>query len=134
MLPNGEIQPAQSVLLVHGVPLLQLDPEEELALVNGDNFSTALALYGTNRLIQYLLVATVIGAMTIELLKGSTRSFHPLLAAVRPHPGQQKAAHLYRYLLSGSPSAARSQREKFCDALVRAIPLRHSPTRRLLAH
>lgn len=105
MLPNGEIQTAQTVLSAHGIPLLQLDPKEGLALVNGDNFSTALALYATNRLIQYWLIATVAGAMTIEILKGSTRSFHPLLAAVRPHPGQAEVAYLYRYLLTGSQLA-----------------------------
>ncbi len=91
MTANGEIRLAQEVMQESGLELLQLDPKEGLALVNGDNFSTAMALYVTYRLIQYLLLATVAGALTIEVLKGTNRSFHPLLAHVRPHPGQKEA-------------------------------------------
>lgn len=103
--PSGAIGPAEQVLWENGIELLQLEPKEGLALVNGDNFSTAMALYVTHRLLQYYLIATVVGAATIEVLRGTTRSFHPLLAQVRPHPGQKEAAAIYRFLLSGSQLA-----------------------------
>jgi len=105
MTANGEIKLARQAMQEHGLDLLHLDPKEGLALVNGDNFSTAMALYVTHRLTQYLLLATVAGALTIEVLKGTNRSFHPLLAHVRPHPGQQEAADMYRFLLTGSQLA-----------------------------
>jgi histidine ammonia-lyase len=82
-----------------------LDPKEGLALVNGDNFSTAYAAFIIHRLIEYFLIGEVVGAMAIEVLKGSTRSFHPMLAAVRPHAGQKESADTYRYLLEGSQLA-----------------------------
>jgi phenylalanine ammonia-lyase len=90
-----------------------------------------MALYVTNRLIQYLLLATVAGALTIEVLKGTNRSFHPLLAHVRPHPGQKEAATMYRYLLTGSKLArqelnghqVRERGEKTQDAYsLRCLP------------
>ena len=131
MTANGEVKLARQAMQEHGLELLHLDPKEGLVLVNGDNFSTAMALYVTHRLTQYLLLATVAGALTIEVLKGTNRSFHPLLAHVRPHPGQQEAADLYRFLLTGSQLARRElnghqrreQDEKTQDAYsLRCLP------------
>lgn len=96
---------AKSALVRSGIPLLELDPKEGLALVNGDNFSTAYAAFIIHRLIEYFLIGEVVGAMAIEVLKGSTRSFHPMLAAVRPHAGQKESADTYRHLLKGSQLA-----------------------------
>ncbi len=101
----GRARDARSVLSEAGILPLDLDPKAGLGLVNGDNFSTALAAILVVDTLQALLMANVIGAMTVEALHGSTRSFHPLLDAVRPHPGQADVANLYRYLLEGSQMA-----------------------------
>ncbi|MBI4058093.1 aromatic amino acid lyase, partial [Candidatus Microgenomates bacterium] len=102
---KGKIEEARSVLTRNEISLLELDPKEGLALVNGDNFSTSYATYVVRRLLEYFLIGEVVGAMAIEVLKGTNRSFHPLLASVRPHPGQKESADTYRYLLSGSKLA-----------------------------
>ena len=102
---KGNKEEARSAMNKNGIPLLSLDPKEGLALVNGDNFSTAYATYVVNRLLEYFLISEVVGAMAIEVLRGTNRSFHPLLAAVRPHPGQKESADTYRYLLEGSSLA-----------------------------
>lgn len=102
---KGRLVSARTTLKRKNIEFLKLDPKEGLALVNGDNFSSAFAVEVVYRLIQYFLICTVIGAMTIEVLCGTDRSFHPMLGNLRPHPGQKEMAKIYRHLLSGSKLA-----------------------------
>lgn len=96
---------AASILKKYKIPALKLEPKAGLGLVNGDNFSTAAAAMIVVDVIQYSLIADVLGAMMIEVLKGSNRSFHPFLSDIRPHPGQAELAKLYLYLLKDSKLA-----------------------------
>ena len=102
---KGKKEEAKDALERNNIPLLQLDPKEGLALVNGDNFSTSFAVHLVTQVIECILIGKVVGAMVIEVLKGTNRSFHPLLAEVRPHQGQKESADIYRYLLQGSKLA-----------------------------
>lgn len=102
---DGNIRDAKAALSENGIAPLQLDPKAGLGLVNGDNFSTALATLLAADTLNLLLISVVHSAMVIEVLRGTNRSFHPLLAAVRPHPGQKEAADIFRYLLNGSKLA-----------------------------
>ena len=102
---EGNIKNAKAVLSRNGIPALQLDPKAGLGLVNGDNFSTAVATLLAKDTLDALLISFVHSALIIEVLRGSNRSFHPLLAAVRPHAGQKEAADIFRYLLNGSQLA-----------------------------
>lgn len=99
---HGKVRDAKEVLQENNIPALDLDPKAGLGLVNGDNFSTALATLLAIDTIEALILSIVVSAMVIEVLKGTNRSFHPLLGAVRPHDGQQEVAALFRYLLDGS--------------------------------
>ena len=85
-----------------GIPALELDPKAGLGLTNGDNFSSGLAVLLAADTLELLLASITAAAMSIEVLQGSNRSFHTMLAAVRPHPGQQEVARICRYLLDGS--------------------------------
>jgi histidine ammonia-lyase len=98
----GQVCDAAEVLGDEGIPTLELDPKAGLGLTNGDNFSSSLAVHIAADTLETLLLAGVLGAMMVEVLRGSTRSFHPLLDTVRPHAGQREVAALYRYLLAGS--------------------------------
>ncbi len=93
---------ASEALAKAGIKKLEMEPKAGLGLMNGDNFSTSLALLLTQETLDLLLLSTVVGAMVIEVLKGSNRSFHPLLTQVRAHPGQIEASEIYRYLLNDS--------------------------------
>src|SRR3989344_2425988 len=108
---NGQISSAKDAFGKAGIRKLKLDPKAGLGLVNGDNFSTALASILAIDTLQVLVLATAIGAMTIEVLRGSNRTFHPLLSQVRPHQGQKEVASVYRYLLSGSKLIFNEMRE-----------------------
>lgn len=102
---DGKRTTAKRALQKQKIPTLFLEPKAGLGLVNGDNFSTAAAALIVSDTVSYSLIADVLGAMVIEVLRGSNRSFHPFLSAIRPHDGQKELASLYRALLSGSKLA-----------------------------
>ncbi len=102
---NGKKFEAKKLLTDLRIPALKLEPKAGLGLVNGDNFSTAAAALVVADVASYTLISDVLGAMMVEVLKGSDRSFHPMLARVRPHSGQRELAQLYRELLRGSKLA-----------------------------
>jgi phenylalanine ammonia-lyase len=102
---NGNMVDAKKTLQKAGISQLVLEPKAGLGLVNGDNFSTALATLLYVDTLQAMAIHTVTGAMMIEVLKGSDRSFHPLLSEMRPHKGQKEVSTLYRFLLKGSKLA-----------------------------
>jgi phenylalanine ammonia-lyase len=100
--PDGRLMDAREALRAVGLEPLELDPKAGLGLCNGDNFSTGLAILLAADAVRILLLAIVTSALTVEALRGSDRSVHPLLEAVRPHDGQREAAGLVRHLLDGS--------------------------------
>jgi histidine ammonia-lyase len=99
---EGRLSDAREALRAVGLEPLELDPKAGLGLCNGDNFSTGLAILLAADTLRILLLAIVTSALTVEALRGSDRSVHPLLDAVRPHDGQREAAGLVRHLLAGS--------------------------------
>lgn len=101
-LRNGQIKEASVALKEAGIPALKLDPKAGLAFVNGDNFSTAAATLLAVDTLRALLIAQVVESMMIEVLKGTNRSFHPIVSIIRPHSGQDEASSLFRYLLKDS--------------------------------
>lgn len=102
---TGKKFEARTLLRAKHIPALKLEPKAGLGLVNGDNFSTAAAALVVADVVSYTLISDVLGAMMVEVMKGSDRSFHPMLAQVRPHKGQKELAALYRELLHGSKLA-----------------------------
>ena len=90
-------------------PLI-LGAKEGLALINGTQTSTALAIEGLLRFEQVYASALVSGALSLDAAKGSDGPFDPRIHAVRGQPGQIEAAQAYRLLLAGSEIRA-SHRE-----------------------
>ncbi len=73
-----------------------------LALLNGTQVSTALALSGLIAAERNAAAAMLAGAMSVDAVMGSDTPFDPRIHALRPHPGQMLAAAHYRRLLKGS--------------------------------
>ncbi len=101
-LVGGQRRPAAAVLNEHGIEPLQLQAKEGLALINGTQVSTALALHGLFAFEPVLESALVIGALTIDAARGSDGPFDPRIHALRGQPGQIDVAQYYRALLAGS--------------------------------
>ncbi len=102
MLVNGERVPALQALKAAGITPLELEAKEGLALINGTQTSTALALHGLLAFEPVLEAAVLIGALTLDAARGSDGPFDPRIHAVRGQPGQIDVAKVYREVLKGS--------------------------------
>ncbi len=102
MLVDGARVPALQALQAAGIMPLQLEAKEGLALINGTQTSTALALHALLSFEPVLEAALVIGALTLDAARGSDGPFDPRIHAVRGQPGQIDVAQYYRELLKGS--------------------------------
>ena len=100
---DGQRQPAGPVLAAAGITPLTLAAKEGLALINGTQTSTALALHALLRFEPVLQAALVIGALTVDAARGSDGPFDARIHALRGQPGQMDVAVVYRALLAGSP-------------------------------
>jgi len=99
---GGEKLPAESALDRAGLSPIALSAKEGLALINGTQVSTALALAGLFRAHRALQASLVTGAMSVDAAMGSTVPFHPEIHALRGHRGQVDVGHALRRLLDGS--------------------------------
>jgi histidine ammonia-lyase len=102
MLHDGHRMPAAQALQAAGIAPLQLGAKEGLALINGTQTSTALALHALLSFEPVLEAALVIGALTVDAARGSDGPFDPRIHALRGQPGQIHVAQYYRVLLQGS--------------------------------
>ena len=100
---EGETRrPAADVLKESGIPPLRLGAKEGLALINGTQVSTALALHALFTFEPVLEAALVVGALTVDAARGSDGPFDPRIHQLRGQPGQIDVAQYYRALLDGS--------------------------------
>lgn len=102
MLQGGQRVPALPLLQEAGIAPLRLAAKEGLALINGTQTSTALALHGLLSFEPVLEAALVVGALTVDAARGSDGPFDPRIHLLRGQPGQIDVAQYYRELLAGS--------------------------------
>ena len=98
----GVILPAREALVQLGREPLELGPKEGLALINGTQASTAIALDALFLGERVVGAALAAGAMAVDALKGSIAPFDPRIHALRGQPGQIIVADRIRTLLEGS--------------------------------
>ena len=98
----GEIIPARDALGRIGLEPLQLAPKEGLALINGTQASTALALDALFLGERLFAAAIAAGALSVDALKGSAKPFDPRISQLRGQPGQIRVAAAIAELLDGS--------------------------------
>jgi histidine ammonia-lyase len=99
---DGKLVPALAALEAAGIAPVVLAAKEGLALINGTQVSTALALHGLFMAERLLEAAFVTGSLSLDAAKGSDAPFDARVHAVRGQPGQIAAARMYRELVSGS--------------------------------
>jgi histidine ammonia-lyase len=102
----GGAVPAAAALRKLGMELLQLGPKEGLALINGTQASTALALDALFAGERVFSAATAAGALSVDALKGSVKPFDARVSELRGQPGQIRVAAALRGLLDGSEIVA----------------------------
>ena len=108
LIGEGEVQTSTGriagaeALARAGLSPVRLAPKEGLALINGTQASTAvlaLALVEAQRLAR---AADIVAALSIDVLRGSTRPFDARIHAARPHAGQVDSAANIARLMEGS--------------------------------
>lgn len=99
---QGQRMPAAQALERAGLKPLQLGAKEGLALINGTQVSTALALDALLAADKLFEAAVIAGSLTLDAARGSDAPFDPRIHAVRGQPGQIACAAAYRALAVGS--------------------------------
>jgi histidine ammonia-lyase len=121
---NGHLVPAAIALREAGIEPVRLAPKEGLALLNGTQVSTALALAAVFRTENVLSAALMAGAMASDAIKGSDTPFDRRIQSVRGHGGQIAVAAVLRYLMQGSEIRASHED---CDRVQDPYSIRCQP-------
>ena len=100
--PDGSVIDGTQALARIGLAPFVLGPKEGLALLNGTQVSTALALAGLFGAEDVFAAGLMAGALSLEAIQGSIKPFDARIHAARGQPGQIAVAAAVRTLLEGS--------------------------------
>ena len=128
---DGGREPAGPVLAGAGIAPIALEAKEGLALLNGTQFMAAIACLTVADGQSLLDSADVIGAMSLEGLKGSVGPFEERIQRLRPIPGQlRSAANVRAACASSEIIQSHLNCDKVQDAYsIRCIPQVHGACR-----
>lgn len=130
---QGELMSGAQALERAGLNKLALSSKEGLALVSGTTSATAMAALALYDLEKAARSADVVGALSLEALKGVMNAFDPRVMKIRPHSDQADVAENVRRLLAGSGIIEKYQGTRVQDALsLRCIPQLHGAVRKTL--
>ena len=99
---QGQRMSGAAALSAAGLEPLVLGPKEGLGLINGTQFSTALALVGLFNGWRNLLNAMVTSCLSTDAIMGSTAPLEGEIHTLRGHRGQIEVAQAMRDLMAGS--------------------------------
>jgi len=99
---DGKEITAAQALKKAGLEPIRLAPKEGLALLNGTQVSTAIALAAVFRTENLFAAAVTASAMAADAIKGSDTPFDARIHAARGHASQADVAQMLRGLLDGS--------------------------------
>jgi len=121
---NGSLMSSVDALAAAGLEPIRLAPKEGLALLNGTQVSTALALAAVFRTENLLAAVMMAGAMSSDAIKGSDTPFDKRIQNARGHGGQIAVAGVLRELMQGSDIRASHQE---CDRVQDPYSIRCQP-------
>jgi histidine ammonia-lyase len=136
---KGQEMSAAQALKLAGIKPIRLGPKEGLALINGTQFMSALGTLNLLEAESLCNLADLVGAMSLEALRGTVVAFDPDIHRVRPHPGQIRVAENLRRWLA--PQGMRSEiglSHLDCNRVqdpysLRCMPQVHGATRDVLS-
>jgi len=121
---NGKKMNGKRAMRKAGISPLILKAKEGLALINGTQGMTAVGVLALLRAERLCKVADIVGACTLEALKGTLSAFDSDIQRVRPFPGPLTVSKNFQRLDRDS-EIARSH--KFCSKIQDAYSLRCIP-------
>ncbi|XP_069693864.1 histidine ammonia-lyase-like [Periplaneta americana] len=119
---------AKEVLAAHGLSPMRLSAKEGIALINGTQLITSLGAEAVERAYYIARQADVVAALTLEVLKGTSRAFDSDVQMIRPHKGQIAVAKRLRALLHSDTYPSQiAESHRFCNRVQDAYTLRCCP-------
>lgn len=126
--PKSGWADAKYVLESNDLQPVKLGPKEGIALINGAQMIAALGVEALERAEAIARQADVVAAVSLEVLKGTTRAFDKSIHEARPHKGQLKvAARLRSVLHSDIHPSEIAVSHRFCNRVQDAYTLRCTP-------
>jgi histidine ammonia-lyase len=128
--------PAADALREAGIKPLVLEAKEAVSLINGTQGMLSVGVLALLAAEVLADSADVIGALSLDALRGTDAAFDARIHQVRPHPGQLRTAENLRRMLGGS-QIRESHRDcaRVQDAYsLRCMPQVHGAVRDTLAH
>lgn len=122
---DGKVLHAKEALAIAGLSPLELQAKEGLALLNGTQVSTALALKGLFLAEDMYASAMVIGSMSVEAVLGSRAPFDEKIHMVRGLQEQIDTAFIFRQLLEERSEISDSHAH--CDRVQDPYSIRCQP-------
>jgi histidine ammonia-lyase len=95
---QGKKMPGKRAMRLAGIPLVTLKAKEGLSLINGTQVMTGVGLLAVLRAERLCKAADIIGACTLDALKGTFAAFDPDIQRVRPFAGQRAVARNFQKL------------------------------------
>lgn len=130
---HGERMSGLDALRGAGLEPHTLRCKEGLALVNGTTSVTAIAMLALHNALDASRVADIAAALSLQPLKGTTRSLDERYHAIKQHPDQAHAADNLRRLLAGSALAERFVDYRLQDTYsLRAMAQVHGASKRAI--
>ena len=133
---QGKKMPGKRAMHLAGIPLVTLKAKEGLSLINGTQVMTGVGLLALLRAERLCKAADIIGACTLDALKGTFAAFDPDIQRVRPFAGQRAVARnfqklgKYDYIAESHKTCPKVQ-----DAYsIRCMPQVHGAVRDALAY
>ncbi|XP_054710464.1 histidine ammonia-lyase-like [Uloborus diversus] len=126
--PESGWAEAKYVLESHKLTPVTLGAKEGIALLNGTQLITSIGAEALSRAEIIARQADVVAALSLEVLKGTTRAFDGDIQKVRPHRGQSQVAKRLRALLhSDTHPSEMAESHRFCHRVQDAYTLRCCP-------
>jgi histidine ammonia-lyase len=133
---KGELMPAGDALQKAGLKPVQLQAKEGLALINGTQAMCSIGCLTVLQAEKTAVLADIIGASTLEAVKGSSAPFIPAAQNQRPHRGQLASArNLIKLTRESRNMASHIECRQIQDSYsLRCMPQVHGASRDAFAH
>ena len=130
---KGDLLEGKEALDCVNLEPIDLAAKEGLVLTNGTTSATALGALALYDMLKAAKTADIIGAMSLEVIKGTTKAFDARIMGVRPHEDQGSTASNIRRILQDSKIAKKFESYRVQDALsLRCIPQLHGAAKKTL--
>lgn len=132
---GGELMSGKEAMKKAGIPVIQLEAKEGLALINGTTVLNGIGALATYDAIELLKLSDIVGALSLEVHNGIVNAFDEDLHIIRPQSGQLATAKNIRGLIAGSTLTTPATKDRVQDAYtLRCMPQIHGASKDSVAY